>query len=69
LFSLTRREQEVLELVALGHTNTEVAKTLNVALRTVEAHRTHLMHKLGLHTRAEVVRLVADQQRRAGGDG
>jgi two-component system response regulator NreC len=64
LFSLTTREQEVLELLALGHTNAEVAKALGVALRTVEAHRTHLMQKLGLHSRAELVRLVAEQQQR-----
>jgi len=64
LFSLTTREQEVLELLALGHTNAEVAKALGVALRTVEAHRTHLMQKLGLHSRAELVRLVAEQQER-----
>jgi two-component system, NarL family, response regulator NreC len=62
LFSLTTREQEVLELLALGHTNAEVAKALGVALRTVESHRTHLMQKLGLHSRAELVRLVAEQQ-------
>jgi two-component system response regulator NreC len=62
LFSLTTREQEVLELLALGHTNAEVAKALGVALRTVEAHRTHLMQKLGLRSRAELVRFVAEQQ-------
>jgi two-component system, NarL family, response regulator NreC len=63
LWDLTRREQEVLELLALGHTNAEVAQSLAVALRTVEAHRTHLMQKLGLRTRAEIVRFVGDQQR------
>ncbi len=64
LFALTPREQEVLELLALGHTNAEIAGTLGVALRTVEAHRAHLMQKLGLRSRAELVRFAADQQRR-----
>jgi two-component system, NarL family, response regulator NreC len=63
LFALTRREQEVLELLALGHTNAEVAAALGVALRTVEAHRTHVMQKLGLRSRADLVRFVSDQQR------
>jgi two-component system response regulator NreC len=63
LFALTRREQEVLELLALGHTNAEVASSLGVALRTVESHRTHLMQKLGLKTRAELVRYAAERQR------
>jgi two-component system, NarL family, response regulator NreC len=63
LFALTRREQEVLELLALGHTNAEVAAALAVALRTVEAHRTHVMQKLGLRSRADLVRFVSDQQR------
>jgi two-component system, NarL family, response regulator NreC len=59
--SLTRREQEVLELLALGYTNAEVAAALAVALRTVEAHRTHITQKLGLRSRAELVRFVAEQ--------
>lgn len=63
MWDLTRREQEVLELLALGHTNTEVADLLSISLRTVEAHRTHLTQKLGLRTRAEIVRFVHDQQR------
>jgi two-component system, NarL family, response regulator NreC len=63
LLSLTRREQEVLELLALGYTNAEVAAALGVALRTVEAHRTHVTQKLGLHSRADLVRFVAEQPR------
>ena len=62
LFDLTRREEEVLELLALGHTNSEVASTLRVSLRTVEAHRAHVTQKLGLRTRAEIVRFVAEQR-------
>ena len=53
--ALTRREQEVLELVALGHTNAEIAATLGVSLRTVETHRSHLAQKLGVRSRAELV--------------
>ena len=63
MWDLTRREQEVVDLLAIGHTNAEVANILGVALRTVEAHRTHVMQKLGLRSRAEVVRYV-DQQKR-----
>ena len=63
LSGLTQREQEVLELLALGHTNAEVAEALGVALRTVEAHRSHLMQKLGLHTRADIVSFVHEQRR------
>ena len=66
LWDLTRREQEVLELLALGYTNAEVAQSLRVALRTVEAHRAHVMQKLGLRSRAELVRFVNEQQRGAG---
>ena len=53
--ALTRREQEVLELVALGHTNAEIASTLGVSLRTVETHRSHLAQKLGVRSRAALV--------------
>jgi two-component system, NarL family, response regulator NreC len=52
---LTEREREVLGLVAQGHTNQEVADKLSVSVKTVEAHRSHTMNKLGLHTRAELV--------------
>ena len=63
LLWLTRREQEVLELLVLGYTNAEVAAALGVALRTVEAHRMHVMQRLGLRSRADLVRFVAEQQR------
>lgn len=62
-FDLTRREEEVLELLALGHTNGEVAGKLGASLRTVEAHRAQVMQKLGLRTRAEIVRFVAEHRR------
>jgi two-component system, NarL family, response regulator NreC len=53
---LTDRETEVLRLIALGHTNAEIGSILHVAVRTVEHHRSAIMRKLGLRTRAELVR-------------
>jgi two-component system response regulator NreC len=46
----------VLRLIALGHTNAEIATMLYVSVRTVENHRASVMRKLGLRTRAELVR-------------
>ncbi len=56
--SLTSREREVLQLVAEGHTNSQIAKLLNISLKTVKAHRSNLMHKLGLHDRGELIKLA-----------
>ena len=53
---LSDREREVLRLLALGHTNQEIAKMLYVSVRTAETHRAHIMPKLGLTSRAELVR-------------
>jgi two-component system response regulator NreC len=53
---LSEREREVLRLLALGHTNQEIAKSLFISVRTAETHRAHIMQKLGLGTRAELVR-------------
>ena len=53
---LSDREREVLRLLALGHTNQEIAKRLYISVRTAETHRAHIMQKLGLSTRAELVR-------------
>ncbi len=53
---LTAREAEVLRLIALGHTNVEIARQLGVSSRTVETHRANVHGKLGLRTRAELVR-------------
>ena len=52
---LSERELEVLRLVALGHTNAEIATALFVSVRTVESHRAHVQQKLGLRTRADLV--------------
>jgi len=53
---LTSREREILQLLAEGHSNKEIAKLLNLSVKTVETHRTNLMKKLGLHSLAELVR-------------
>jgi two-component system response regulator NreC len=51
----------VLRLLALGHTNQEIAGQLYISVRTAETHRAHIMQKLRLSTRAELVRYALDQ--------
>lgn len=58
---LTEEEVEILRLVALGHTNAEIGERLFLSGRTVETHRIRLQRKLGLETRAELVRYVLDR--------
>ena len=58
---LSDREREVLRLLALGHTNQEIAKTLFISVRTAETHRAHIMQKLRISTRAELVRYAIAQ--------
>jgi two-component system response regulator NreC len=58
---LSDREREVLRLLALGHTNQEIAKMLYISVRTAETHRAHIMQKLRLSTRAELVRYALSQ--------
>jgi two-component system response regulator NreC len=53
---LSEREREVLRLLALGHTNQEIAKQLFISVRTAETHRAHIMQKLRLESRADLVR-------------
>jgi DNA-binding NarL/FixJ family response regulator len=57
---LSDREREVLRLLALGHTNQEIAKQLYISVRTAETHRSHIMRKLQLSTRAELVRYAIE---------
>ena len=52
---LSEREVDVLRLIALGHTNAEIAEQLFLSVRTVETHRSHIQQKLRLSTRAELV--------------
>ena len=58
---LSEREREVLRLLALGHTNQEIAGKLYISVRTAESHRAHIMQKLRLATRAELVRYALSQ--------
>ena len=53
---LSAREREVIQLVAEGRTNKEVASKLNISVKTVDAHRTNIMRRLSLHSTAELVR-------------
>ena len=57
--ALRDREREVLRLLALGHTNQEIAKLLFLSIRTAETHRAHVMQKLDLGTRAELCYALA----------
>jgi two-component system, NarL family, response regulator NreC len=58
---LSDREREVLRLLALGHTNQEISAQLFISVRTAETHRAHIMQKLRLTSRAELVRYALDQ--------
>jgi two-component system response regulator NreC len=57
---LSPREVEVLRLIALGHTNPEIATTLTLSVRTVESHRAHIHQKIDAGTRAELVAYAAE---------
>jgi two-component system, NarL family, response regulator NreC len=57
---LTDRELDVLRLIALGHTNNEIASQLFLSVRTVETHRAHIQQKLKMSSRAELVRYALD---------
>lgn len=52
---LSPREREVLTLIALGHTNPEIAESLSLSVRTVESHRAHIQQKTNLTSRADLV--------------
>ncbi|MBI4336294.1 MAG: response regulator transcription factor [Chloroflexi bacterium] len=52
---LTKREREILQLIAEGCTNREIAERLLIAVSTVQTHRGHVMEKLGLHSRAQLL--------------
>ena len=58
---LIERELEVLRLIALGHTNNEIAEQLYLSVRTVESHRAHIQQKLAMTTRSELVRYAIDR--------
>jgi two-component system response regulator NreC len=56
--TLTTREKEVLHLAAEGQTSVEIGTRLGISARTAETHRSNLMHKLDLHTQAELIRFA-----------
>ncbi|HEY3189973.1 MAG TPA: response regulator transcription factor [Solirubrobacteraceae bacterium] len=58
---LSARELDVLRLIALGHTNSEIADQLHLSVRTIETHRAHIQQKLRLSARAELVRYALDR--------
>jgi two-component system response regulator NreC len=58
---LSDREVEILRLIALGHTNSEIAEHLYLSVRTVESHRAHIQQKLRLTKRSELVRYALDR--------
>jgi two-component system response regulator NreC len=58
---LTEREVEILRLIALGHTNGDIAGQLYLSVRTVESHRAHIQQKLRRTTRADLVRYALDR--------
>ena len=53
---LTKREMEVLALVAAGKSNKDIAEALFISIKTVETHKTHVLIKLGLNNNAELIR-------------
>lgn len=59
---LSEREVEVLRMIALGHTNAEIADQLYLSVRTVETHRAHIQQKLGLGSRSELVRYALEHR-------
>ena len=59
---LTRRQRQVLRLLALGHTNQEIAQELALSVRTVETHRAQLMRKLQISSRAGLVRYAMERR-------
>ncbi|MDQ6607977.1 MAG: response regulator transcription factor [Actinomycetota bacterium] len=60
---LSHREIDVLRLIALGHTNAEIAKQLFLSVRTIETHRAHIQRKLRLNSRSKLVRYASERAR------
>lgn len=61
LSKLSKREQEVLKLLAQGCKNKEVAKRLHISARTIDSHRAHIMKKLDIRSNAEMVRIAVQE--------
>ena len=60
--NLTPREREVLQLIAEGYTNKQIAEILSVSIKTVQAHRANLMEKLDLHDRGELIKYAIQKK-------
>jgi len=60
--SLTPRESEILQLIAEGNTNKQIAEILCISIKTVQAHRSNLMNKLDLHDRAELIKYAIQKK-------
>lgn len=58
---LSPRENQVMRLIAAGHTNAEMAAELGISVRTVEMHRERVLQKLSLSSRADIVRYAVDR--------
>ena len=58
--SLTTREKEILDLVSQGLTNQQIAEKLFISSRTIDTHRTNIMHKIGVHDVAHLVRYAIE---------
>ncbi len=59
---LTSREREVLQLIAEGYTNKEIAEILSLSVKTIQSHRTNLMNKLDLHDRGELIKYAIQKK-------
>ena len=60
--SLSPREREVLQLIAEGYTNKQIAEILSISIKTVQAHRNNLMQKLDLHDRGELIKYAIQKK-------
>ena len=59
---LSAREREILQLIAEGHTNKQIAEILTISVKTVQAHRLNLMQKLNLHDRGELIKYAIQKK-------
>jgi DNA-binding NarL/FixJ family response regulator len=66
---LSPREREVLDLIAQGYTNQQIADRFGLSIKTIETHRSRMVEKLGLRSRAELVRYALDAGLFPGTDG
>jgi DNA-binding NarL/FixJ family response regulator len=60
--NLTPREREVLQLIAEGYTNKQIAEILNLSIKTIQSHRANLMNKLDLHDRGELIKYAIQKK-------